>query len=182
MSDAVVVSPVRVATSATKDAVSNQSTSCGTVLKSLPVYWGYGFGVSLPQVKEFWAGADHCVKARIERKRWSRPLAGHEVGNGSDNNYGEDPQDRDLLFDQQLHPPFHPEGCRSAIRSFAWPHRSSNHQRRNVAAAPGAGWNAGSIEVSKELCARGRGPRNRNAPQPHAPDPGTGSKRPYLRR
>lgn len=80
-----------------------------------PNLLGVLFGVSLPQVNEFWAGADHRIEARIERKRWSRPLAGHEVGNGSHNNYGEGPQDWDLLFDQQLHPPFHPERWRWAI-------------------------------------------------------------------
>lgn len=69
-------------------------------LRVCQIYWGYRFGVSLPQVKEFWAGADHRIEARIERKRWNRPLAGHEVGNGSQNNYGEGPQDWHLLFDQ----------------------------------------------------------------------------------
>ncbi|WP_368665769.1 DUF4236 domain-containing protein [Pseudarthrobacter sp. AG30] len=30
-----------------------------------------------------------------------RPLPGHEVGNASHNNYGEDPQDWGLLFERQ---------------------------------------------------------------------------------
>lgn len=52
---------------------------------------GVRFGFSLSQVEEFWAGADHGIEARIERKCWGWPVPGHEVGDWPHNKYGEDP-------------------------------------------------------------------------------------------